>query len=402
MELTGIVAEYNPFHNGHAYQIAQAKKLHPSDGIVAVMSGNFSQRGEAAVFDKWTRAELALHGGVDLVLELPVTFAVRSAGYFADGAVRSLAATGVVTALSCGVESTDTNELQQLARYLSREPDDFRRELQTQLGLGLSYPSARQKALETLQVPGTDRMHLPNNQLALQYLQTIYRDNLSMDPVLIPRQGDYHSDTIPQAGYASASAIRALLLAEDSAWQQQVSPAAQQVILRHIQQGYAPMYTEQFAQILFFLLRRSTPQQLAELTEMQEGLENRLYEAAFRTETLEELCTAVKSKRYTYTRICRSLIHLLLNMTDPNPPKEPQYLRVLGFNSTGRQILKEMRKKAQLPVLMRPARQRRELNKAAQRMLALDCRATDLYHMAYSAPALRTAALDLTRGPVML
>jgi predicted nucleotidyltransferase len=162
------------------------------------------------------------------------------------------------------------------------------------------------------------------------------------------------------------------------------------------------MHNEQFSQILFALLRRSTPEQLSEILEMSEGLENRIYTAAHQVQTLDELCAAVKSKRYPYTRIQRSFLHLLLNMTQQEHWQTPEYLRVLGFNQTGQKILKEMKKRATLPILIRPARQRHILNEQAQNMLALDQRATNLYYIGYTLPFLRKTNLDLLQMPVQV
>ena len=404
MQVTGIVAEYNPFHNGHGYHITQTAALQQNDGVIAVMSGNFTQRGETAVFDKWTRTEMALHCGVDLVLELPAAFAVRSAGYFARGAVLSLAATGVVTHLSCGVESQTATELQVLADFLAEESPQFQEALQQQLQQGLSFPSARHKALLQLGVTGADQLQSPNNILALHYLQTIRQEHLSITPLLITRLGNYNDDTIPASsqGFASASAIRKLLLQGDSHWQQQVPKPVEQLIHKQLQQGYLPMTNENFTQTIFTLLRRSTPEQLTEIIETAEGLENRIFAAAHQTNTINELCEAVKSKRYTYTRIQRMLIHLLLNFTQQYAANEPAYLRVLGFNHTGQKILKEMKKKAELPILIRPARQRQQLSLQAQQMLALDCRATNLYYLGYALPFLRKSNLDLLQSPVQV
>jgi len=404
MEAIGIVAEYNPFHNGHGYHLAQTAALQQSDGIVAVMSGNFTQRGEAACFDKWTRAEMALRCGVDLVLELPTIFAVRSAGYFAQGAVLSLAACGIVTHLSCGVESATAAELTALATFLREESPLYQQILHQHLQLGLSYPAARQRALQMLQVSGADQLQTPNNVLALQYLQTIQQHGLPIEPLFISRLGNYSSDQVPDSNrsYASASAVRKLLWEENSIWQSHVPQAVQQIIHRQLQLGYHPMRNDCFTQIIFALLRRSTPKQLTQIIEMREGLENRLYTAAHQTNCLDELCAAVKSKRYTYTRIQRTLIHLLLDMTMTEHAAAPAYLRVLGFNHTGQHLLKEMRKKAQLPILIRPARQRRQLDLQGQQMLALDCRATDLYYMGYALPALRQTNLDALCQPVQV
>lgn len=404
MEVMGIVAEYNPFHNGHNYHLTQTASLQSADGVIAVMSGNFTQRGEAAVFDKWTRAEMALRCGVDLVLELPAAFAVRSAGYFAQGAILSLAATGVVTHLSCGVESQSTAELEQLAVFLAQESPQFQAALQLQLQSGLSFPAARQKALQQLNISGADQLQTPNNILALHYLQTMQQEHLTMQPVFIPRLGNYHDEIVPaiDQGFASATAIRKLIAEESSIWKEQVPAPVQQIIHRQLQQGYLPMTNDCYTQTIFALLRRSTPEQLALIAEMTEGLENRLYTAAHQTNTLDELCTAVKSKRYTYTRIRRTLMHLLLNMTKTEVFQKPAYLRVLGFNQTGQKILKEMKKKASLPIIIRPARQRHLLEEQAQRMLALDCRATNLYYLGYALADLRKTNLDLLQMPVQV
>lgn len=411
MQAVGIAAEYNPFHNGHQYHIAQTKaQLPDADGIIAVMSGNFTQRGEPAIFDKWTRAEAALHGGADLVLELPAAFATRSAGYFARGAVLTLAATGVVSHLSCGVESSAAYStdmiLQQIAQVLSNEPQTYQEALQTALRQGISYPAARQQALQSCGIIGTDILDTPNNILALEYMQTIAQDGLTIAPVLIPRAGGYHDTQLPQdtQTFASATAIRKLLLENDTAWQSQMPAACMQVLSRYLSEGIVPMHPDQFLQYLLFLLRRTTPEALQQIIEVAEGLENRIC-ACTRLEsvyTVADLCDAVKSKRYTYTRIQRTLLHILLDFTREYEAKAPAYIRVLGFNQTGQKLLKEMKRKSELPVLIRPARQKNELTLQGQKLLELDIRATDLYYMGYNSPALQKSNLDYLRMPVQI
>ncbi len=404
MQAIGIVAEYNPFHNGHQYHIAQARAMHPADGVIAVMSGNFTQRGEAAVFDKWTRAEMALSCGADLILELPTAFATRSAGYFASAAVQILAATGVVSHLSCGVESSEPEQLESLAAYLAAEPAEYQAALQTQLQEGISFPRARQNALAQLQITGADQLQLPNNILAFHYLQAIQQYYSDIKPLFVSRRGNYNDTSLPgdDATYASASAIRKLMQEQNNIWQQQVPKAVQQIIQRQIQKGCQPMNMSAFEQTIFSLLRRSTPEQLTELLEINEGLENRIYDAAHQTDSLDELCMAIKSKRYTYTRVQRSLCHLLLNMTKDMDWNEPEYIRVLGFNSTGQQLLKAMKKTAQLPIIMRPARQRNLLSRQGQQMLALDQRATNLYMMGYPTAVRPNMNIDLLQMPVQV
>ena len=408
MQTIGIVAEYNPFHYGHQYHIEQSKLQCPeADGIIAVMSGNFTQRGEPAIFDKWTRTKAALQGGADLVLELPTAFATRSAGYFARGAVLTLAATGIVSHLSCGVENTPQQDmaytLQQIAALLADEPQPYREALQHSIGEGMAYPQARQKALQELHISGAELLDTPNNILALEYLQNIVSDNLPITPLLIPRAGNYHAEHIPTDAkqFASATAIRKLILEDNRTWQKQVPDLCAQTLSEHLSKAYPPMHIDDFLHPLLFLLRRTTPSELQTMAEMTEGLENRILEAAHRDiHSVNDLCMAIKSKRYTYTRIQRTLLHILLNFTEQYAANEPAYIRVLGFNATGQKLLKEMKKKAQLPVLIRPARQKNELSEQGRKLLDLDVRATNLYYTGYQNPALRKTGLDYTIFPI--
>ena len=404
MKVSGIVAEYNPFHNGHLYHLNETRKKCQSDGIVAVISGNFTQRGEPAVFDKWTRAEMALRSGVDLVLELPTVFAVRSAGYFAQGAVETLAATGVIDQLSCGVESKDPSSLKNLAEFLSHETPEFQERLLAHLKEGISYPAAQQKALQDLNIVGCNDLDRPNNILAVEYQKTIYKQNLSIDPVFISRNGDYRDSRLPdsKSQYASATAIRSTMMPGSVLWKRHVPNTVADIIMDKELSGSDPMTTNHFSQMLLMLLRRSTAEELSRITEFSEGLENRMIHASYQAQSFNELCNLVKSKRYPYSRIQRSCIHLLLNFTKDYEFNHPEYLRVLGFNKTGQKILKEMKTKSELPVLIRPARQQNELTKAGKKMFQLDCRATDIYMLAYQLLALRNGGLDLTKLPVQV
>jgi len=410
MQAVGIVAEYNPFHNGHQYHIAQTKaQCADADGIIAVMSGNFTQRGEPAVFDKWTRTQAALHGGADLVLELPTAFATRSAGYFARGAVLTLAATGVVSHLSCGVEATDGQDiasaLYQIATLLAEEPEPYQAALQQSIGQGLAFPQARQKALQELNIPGANLLDTPNNILALEYLQNIASEKLPIAPLLIPRAGNYHAEQVPAdtQEFASATAIRKLMLEENTAWQSHMPYLCSQTLSEHLGKAYPPMHMDCFFSQLLFLLRRATVSDLQSIIEMSEGLEHRILEAAHQDiHTVDDLCTAIKSKRYTYTRIQRTLLHILLNVTEAYTANNPAYIRVLGFNATGQKLLKEMKQKAQLPILIRPARQKNELTEQGRNLLELDVRATNLYYTGYANPVLRQTNLDYLRMPVQV
>lgn len=411
MQAIGIVAEYNPFHNGHQYHITQTKlQCSGSDGIIAVMSGNFTQRGEPAIFDKWTRAQAALYGGADLVLELPTAFATRSAGYFSQGAVLTLASTGIVSHLSCGVEQDETADMLQtlsrISQVLAEEPDTYRSYLNDYMATGMSYPSARQAALVRYGINEAELLDTPNNILALEYLQTIAKYQLSIAPVLISRAGQYHSDLLPADGlqFASATAIRKQMQNNHSVWKQHMPEQSAHLLQNCIEDNIPPMQIDAFAQYLQFLLRRSTPQELGTIIDMIEGLENRIHDAAHQNNihTVNDLCMAIKSKRFTYTRIQRALLHILLGFTTAYEAKEPAYIRVLGFNETGQKLLKEMKKKAALPVLIRPARQKNQLSSEGKNLLELDIRATNLYFSGYANPNLRQTNLDYLRMPVQV
>lgn len=402
MHLLGIIAEYNPFHLGHQYHLKQACHGQHVDGVVAVMSGNLTQRGEVAIFDKWTRAECALHQGIDLVLELPAAFATRSANYFALGGMLTLAATGQVSCFSCGIESQQPQQLLTLAQYLADEPPAYKAALQDYLKQGLSYPSAQQKALAQLDIPGHQELNQPNNLLALNYLQINASHQLNLQPLLISRCGDYHATAEVPGQFLSATAIRQLLLDADIHWQNHLAPEVLAVLQRQMKKGYHPLTNQDFAQAIFTLLRRTEPQELAQIIEISEGLEHRLYAMANQSASFAQLCEAVKSKRYTYTRIQRLLIHLLLGYTKNLEYTKPAYLRVLGFTPRGQEILKAMKNTATLPILTRVATDGQKLDAYGQSMLALDIRATDLYYLGYHEPALGQGGLDYLHSPVMV
>lgn len=402
METVGIVAEYNPFHKGHQFHIQETRRQYPSDGVVVVMSGNFTQRGTCAVYDKWTRTRMALAGGADLVLELPTLFATRSAAYFAEGAIRTLAATGIVSALSCGVETDNASTLKELASYLHSEPENYRTLLQKELEKGVTFPVARQRALTLSGISHAEELTMPNNILALHYLQTILQYCPEMDTLFVSRQGSYHDNTIPDnnSSFASASAIRLLMEQNDFSWQQHIPASVVEILQEQFQNHLPPMAMSCYDRILLALLRRSTPAELSRIVGMKEGLEHRITEAAGKSVSSHELLESVKTKRYTYAGIQRLLLHILLNVTESDCPMQPEYIRVLGFNATGQKLLKTMRKTATLPVITRPARQKNLLTDAGRRLLEFDCRATDLYYMGYDRPADWKYGLDYTTQPV--
>ncbi|AWB44249.1 nucleotidyltransferase [Paenibacillus sp. CAA11] len=393
MNIVGIVVEYNPFHYGHAHHLAEAKRITKAESVVAVMSGNFLQRGEPAIVDKWARAEMALRLGVDLVLELPIAYSSQSAEWFARGAAAILHGTGVVSHLCFGSEAGHTQELAELAELLAHEPGDLKALIAEELSGGAAYPAAYAAAAARLAAARLarpaehvrDLMLAPNNSLGLHYMIALQRLGSAIKPVTIPREGAGYLDPLPGAGpIASATAIRRLLLGPGglSEARRYMPEAAADILSREFAAGRGPVTWEHFRTPLFHELLTRSPKRLAHLHEMTEGLEYRLYRVLpeLPEPTVEALLDALKTKRYTRTKLQRLLVHLLLQHEhkelDPaSLSKGPRYLRVLGFTDRGQQLLKQMKSLASLPVITRP-------QSFSDPMLELDLRSAAVYNNA--------------------
>lgn len=400
MQVAGIVAEYNPFHLGHGWHIAETRRLLGGDaGIVCAMSGNFVQRGQAAVIDKWRRAECALLGGADLVLELPTVWAAASAEAFAQGAVALLAASGVVDVLSFGCENGDAASLSAAADCLLTGA--HRELLREELGRGVSFPAARQAAAERLIGPQAGCLSTPNNNLAVEYLKALKLLHSPIAPLVVARVGAGHDAAAPVGGFASASAVRSML--KDGRWDEAgryLPPSTKSLLLQEAKQGRCPAGLEQCERAVLARLRAMDEDDFAALPDSgtAEGLPRRLTEAAKTSCSIEEFCAAAKTKRYTHARIRRLVLWAFLGLTAADRPSAPLYLRVLAFNRRGQALLREMREKAALPVLVKSAHARR-LPESARQLFNLEARCTDLY--ALCSPLPRPCGLEWTTGPVL-
>ncbi len=357
MRVVGIIAEYNPLHNGHIYHLERARALSGADYCVVVMSGNFVQRGEAACTDKYTRAAWALKGGADVVLELPSVYAVAPAERFAAGGVRTLAGTGVVTHLAFGCEAPDLRTLYQISDIIVSEPPALQEAIKRNLALGKSYPRARFDGLSEYGVPAAmlNAIAQPNNILAVEYLNAIKTFAPSMEPLPITRIGTgYHSEEI--AGeFASATAIRKAII------------DGRNEILNTMPSfvGGPLLYDDQFiipqeavGSFMLYALRRMSVEELAQLPDVGEGFENVLFRAARSARTIEGFLEAVKSKRYTLARCRRITACALLGITNEQvrqtvTSREGSYLRVLGFQKTARPLLGEMARSRTMPMFVR-------------------------------------------------
>ena len=405
MYVTGIIAEYDPFHNGHVRQLVKVREELPDTRFIVVMSGSFTQRGSAAVLDKWQRAELAVRGGVDLVLELPFVFAVRSAQDFARGGVRLLDSLGIVDYLAFGAETEKLPVLQEIAAAI--DSSEISLSLRRGLSCGKAYAASLTEAVAADKAGWAALMHEPNNILAIEYLRALRCCVSRMQPLLIPRRGaSYHGDRI-LSSLASATAIRReMQQTEPSAvlLRQALPAASYEAVLGALAQGVPDM--EQLLRPLLSQLYRLPLASLSRIYGMDEGLENRLAAAAGKAGSYRALLDGMKSKRYPYSRLQRLLLFVLLRLTKDDAAAfdaaGPAYARVLAFNTEGRKLLRQMRQQASVPVITKlsdflTSQQRMKTMPLWQQMLAYDTWATDFQGLCL--PKILPAARDFLHSP---
>lgn len=407
MNVLGIIAEYNPFHNGHAYHLEQARQKCNADGVICVMSGNFMQRGDAAIADKWTRATLAAKAGIDLVIELPTVFAVRSAENFADGGIKLLNNLGIVTHVAFGAETANLVLLKRIAATITSP--EFSTALRNNLKNGLSYPAALSHTVKLLLNDDTNLLREPNNILAIEYLKALHNINSLIRPIAIPRHYADHHDINLHQKIASATAIRNALhfhSAESIHNLQTVLPAASFASMTMLQKiGLADMKYLDTA--LLAKLRCLSPTDLAQITGISEGLENKIIAAALHSTTIADLKHNIKSKRYPMSRLKRILLHCLLGCTQEQIRQfdqvGPLYCRVLAFTEQGRVLLKQIKTNSTLPIITKTtqyisSQYRHNSPTLLSKMLAYDTYATDLYALCFAIN--RAGGQDFTQSPI--
>ena len=383
METAGIVAEYNPFHRGHAWHIAETRRRLGGDApVVCVMSGHWVQRGECALADKWLRAALALDRGADLVVELPTPWAMASAESFARGAVSLLAATGVVDVLSFGSETGELAPLEEAAAAL--DAPDYPERLRAALGRGLSFPAARQEAA------GAACLSAPNNNLGVEYLRSLRALGSTIRPLTVPRQGVGH-DGPAAGGFASASELRRLLRAgrgEEAAPYLTAPWSGELADMQHIERA------------VLARLRTMGEGDWAALPDGggAEGLPARLVKAAREAVSLEDFYARAKTRRYPHARLRRLALAAFLGLRAAERPAAPPYVRVLGLGGRGRALLRRMKDTCPLPVIVKPA-QARELDGPARTLFESEARYTDLYGLCFPAP--RPCGAEWIHSPVV-
>ncbi|RKX42504.1 MAG: nucleotidyltransferase, partial [Thermotogae bacterium] len=351
MNVAGIVAEYNPFHNGHLYHMESARKITNCEAVVVVMSGSFCQRGEPAIIDKFSRAEAALQCGADLVLELPFCFAVQDAGGFAKGAVSLLSRTGVVTDIVFGSESGNLEALSKMAHVLVKQPPPFPELIHKELKKGLSFPNARKKALlaffqATSELNPQDVLSIEksNDILGLEYVKALIELSLSMKPHVVKRVGANYLSSKFSGTFSSATAIRESILC--GRWDnvsQSVPEKSLNIILRELNEGRGPVALRNMESLILSSLRLKSRRELENIYGFSEGLEKRFIKCAAKAGTLEEFFKCVNSKRFTLSKIKRLSLFSFFNLDrefmEKSNKEGPQYLRVLGFNTKGQNLL---------------------------------------------------------------
>lgn len=384
MKAVGLIVEYNPFHNGHAFHLQASKEASEADVVIAVMSGNFLQRGEPALVSKWARTKMALAGGADLVLELPYIFAAQKAETFANGAVSILTAAGC-DALCFGSEDGDINAFLNTLDFLHENQSQYNHKVKTYMKTGVSYPKALSLSFESFE--GTDSLislAKPNNILGFQYIKAIRDQKSSIKPLTVKRKNaDYHDEHFASETIASATSIRKAIFGEDEnadkVSQYIPKPTFDQLKLYFSEYGLFHQW-ENYWPFLKYRLLNMEAKELHEIYEVEEGIENRMLKAAVSSSSFGDFMEQIKTKRYTWTRLQRACVHILTNTHKEEmylPQEKASYMRLLGMSLAGREYLNKMKSHFSLPLVSK-------LSSFKEKSINLDIKAAKVYSCALS------------------
>lgn len=399
MRVVGIVTEFNPFHNGHALLLERAREAMGEDtAVVCCMSGDFVQRGEAAVWSKFARAEAAARCGADLVFELPLPWALSSAEGFARGGVGLLAALGVVDCLCFGSECGETEPLERAAEALLSPA--LAAELRRELESGIPFAAARQRALAAVTDEETARLvETPNNILAVEYIRAIYELGLDLGFMTVRREGAEH-DGQGEGSIRSASELRSRIAAGKSC-SGFMPDAALAVFEREAERGRGPVLMETLEPMLLARLRMLPDEEFSRLPDASEGLSNRLRAAVRDEPTLDGVLAAAKSKRYALSRIRRMTMCACLGVREGMAEGVPPYARLLAASERGRELLRRAQDKSRIPIITKAAAAR-QLPRETLSVFELGSGARDLYVLGYRAAAERRGGTDWRTGPALV
>ena len=406
--IVGIIGEYNPFHNGHKYHLEESKRILHADYSVAIISGNFVQRGNVSVIGKWSKAEMALNNGVDLVLELPTIYSVSSAENFAYGAIKTLNALNIVDYVSFGSEIGNLETLNLFAEIFTKQPSEYISLLNHELSKGLSFPKARENAalmyLNDIR-KYSNVLSSPNNILGIEYLKALKKTKSSIRPLTIKRENVQYNDISIKNNFASATSIREMLIKNKLSKIPYVMPKeTYKVFYNCYQKGHIVKDLSRYEKEIIYTLRKMTLEEISNLPDVSEGLENNIKNAANSCNTLEEFMNIIKTKRYTSTRIKRILVYALLGITKKDmkdSTKNIPYVRVLGFNQKGKELLSVISNNARNIDIITSVKKYIDNNpsKYSKRMLDIDINATNIYTLGYEKDS--WANLDFTHNMII-
>ncbi len=386
MKANAIICEYNPFHNGHKYQI-DCIKNNSDNPIVAIMSGNFTQRGDVAILDKFSRAQYACNNGVDLVIELPTVYATSNAEVFAKAGVEIADSLGCVENLCFSAESDKPENLSVISDAFAKE--EFNKIVKAEMDIGTYYPKAVKTAIEKLYSNEiAEVIDKPNNVLGIEYLKALKGTNIS--PMIIKRVGVDHDDNTAVGNITSASNIRNMIYFNNSF--KEYIPSKLNV------NNYGSI--EKLEKIILYKLRSMSENDFANLPDVNEGLENRIINAVSNYNSLNEILEQIKTKRYTMARLRRIVIHALLNITKDLPQIDMPYIRVLAFNDKGQNLLSAIKNKGKLPLITNVSDGYKNLGDNAKKIFDVDLFASDIY--SFATDKVEKAKGDFTRGIIKL
>ncbi len=397
MKTLGIITEYNPFHNGHLYHLKQSLQSTNSDATICVMSGHFLQRGTPAIMDKWTRAKNAIENGVDLVIELPTVYSMNSAEFFAKGSIELFNALNKIDVITFGSENGNIEPFLTIGEIYSKEPKDFKIKLKKHLNNGISFPNAREKALRDYLGNDISIDSKPNNILGIEYSKAIFSTSSKIKlETIIRTSNDYYEKNLT-GNISSATAIRNSI--KDNFNLNEIKSTVPNSTYDSLCENKNDLiFRDDFEDLVFYKIRSMSLKELSEIHDVTEGLENRIKNMSLKTETLEDLIQAIKTKRYTYTRIQRILFKILLNIKKEDVYHSPRYIRVLGFNQKGQKIIKELNETCTLPIITN-LKNYKPQDDIARMMIETDIRATNIYQIMRNK---KTGNLDYLKKPVII
>lgn len=437
MKILGIITEYNPFHNGHLYHLYKARKITGADYVIAVMSGNFLQRGEPAIINKWSRTKMALNAGVDLIIELPFVFSTQDANGFAFGAVKLLDSLKSINYLCFGCETNNLNTLYSISNFLHIEPQEYKELIVYNCKSGYEFPKARSKTVcdyhRIFGIDGLEKispselsklLKYPNNILALEYIKHLLNLKSKIKPVAIKRiKASYHQKNI-KGKISSATSIRNEILNNlnspktdlfvlNDKIKSTIPHSGFPVLEKELKEGRGPITLDSYRQYILATLRRMSLEDTSCIHGVTEGLENRIKKSSLRSCNVEQLINSIKTRRYTRTKIQRIILHLMMNLSKEDVTIfnkcGPLYVRVLGFSTKGKTLLRTIKKNSSIPLISKLSNflrktiseENNNIQNRLVKMLDYDILATDIYVLGNKKAEDRVARLDFTHKIVI-